>query len=442
MDATINGNAFKSIHFDIWSAEDILKESVCEINNPKRTVQDGTFRNVKHSVRDARLGPLNRHTKCETCGTKNCDGHFGHIVLAEPMYHPKFTSQLIRWLRCVCRNCTRMLFKNEVVPDAKRVHWMSIISKGSNLHTKCPQCNIKPDRYSWCKKTFQVLRNGAMYHVDDVLDHLDMIDEAVLKRLGMSHPRNIVLTVFPVPPFSVRPPLLMGKDLIRGEDDLTYRLMQMLRMNIRVKKMREENRPPHVIKEAKYDLQECISSYIDDKKGMSSKTQDNKKYKSACERLCSKEGRVRGNLMGKRVDYTARSVITGDDAISMEEVGVPREIAAILTVPVKVTDYNKKQLNQLLRDNHTTVKFVQNPKGHRFDLNFANKDSITLQAGWTIDRQLQDGDIVLFNRQPTLHKGSFMAHNVKILEGRTFRLNLSCTSPYNADVSTTAVHSL
>jgi len=330
-----------------------------------------------------------------------------------------------------------MLFKSDIVPDAKRVQWMSIISKGSNLHTKCPQCGIKSDKYSWCKQTLQVLRNGVTYHVDDVLDHLDMIDEAVLKRLGMSHPRNIVLTVFPVPPFSVRPPLLMGKDLIRGEDDLTYRLMQMLRMNERVKTMREENRPPHVIKEAKYDLQVCLSSYIDHKKGMSSKTKDGKEYNSVASRLRSKEGRVRGNLMGKRVDYTARSVITGDDAISMEEVGVPREIAEILTVPVKVTDYNKKQLNQLLRDKHTMVKFVQNPKGHRFDLNFANKDSITLQAGWTIDRQLQDGDIVLFNRQPTLHKGSFMAHKVKILEGRTFRLNLSCTPPYNADVSTT-----
>ena len=140
---------------------------------------------------------------------------------------------------------------------------------------------------------------------------------------------------------------------------------------------------------------------------------------------------MRGNLMGKRCDFTARSVITGDDTLSMKEVGVPISVAKKLTIPVKVTDYNRASLQELLDGD--SVKFVVRPNGSRVDLSFINKATIKLDTGYTVERCLRDGDIVLFNRQPSLHKMSLMAHEVRVLPYSTFRMNLSCTTPYNAD---------
>ena len=138
--------------------------------------------------------------------------------------------------------------------------------------------------------------------------------------------------------------------------------------------------------------------------------------------------------MGKRCDFTGRSVITGDDNLTMSQVGIPTSVANKLTVPVKVTAYNKKQLQDMLVGVKSPIKFVIRPNGSRVDLSFVkNRSNITLEVGWSIERILKDGDIVLFNRQPSLHKMSIMAHEAKILPYSTFRMNLSCTTPYNAD---------
>ena len=142
---------------------------------------------------------------------------------------------------------------------------------------------------------------------------------------------------------------------------------------------------------------------------------------------------MRGNLMGKRCDYTARTVITGDPHLGMHEVGVPVSIAQKLTIPVKVTDYNRETLQSMLHETDSPIRFVTRPNGSRVDLSFVSSATIQLSSGFTIERTLKDGDIVLFNRQPSLHKMSLMAHEVRVLPYSTFRMNLSCTTPYNAD---------
>ena len=433
----IPDKALKSISFELWSKEQILKESVCEVFRHQRTIENGKFVNTENSVRDPRMGPLDRLSVCGTCGKKTgtCNGHWGHINLTEPVYHVNFYRQVVQWLKGICRNCAGCLLKNLELPLKKpRIQWMSHFFKVSNLHNKCPHCNIKVPKYTWNKDKQSVMMNGKKYNIYDVLEHLEMIPDDILDHFQMSHPRSMILEVLPVPPPTVRPAILMGGTLVRGEDDLTYRLLQILRINRRLKLVVEENRPKHIVDEARLSLQIGISSYIDHKKGTSTSKKDfSKEYKSLSERLKFKEGRVRGNLMGKRCDYTARTVITGDDRLGMSEVGVPEDIAKILTVPIMVTDFNKKQLQEDLLNVDGPIQYVVNPKGNRFNLQFTNRHSFTLEAGWKIDRHLQDGDIVLFNRQPTLHKGSIMAHTVKVMKHRTFRMNLSCTPPYNAD---------
>lgn len=427
--------SLKGIKFGIWDAESIKKESVCKITKCKRTIENGKFTDSDGSVRDPRMGPLNKFDKCITCGKKRgiCNGHFGHIELTRPIYHISWIKQIIQWLKCTCRNCGANLMKNDTIPSKQKIQWMPHLSNNSNIYSKCPACFKKQPKYGWDKSKLCILRDKSPYDVDDVLFHLKLIPQELLDKYGMSHPKDMILTVLPVPPATVRPPIMMGSSL-RGEDDLTYRLIQIVRFNDTYQKMIDECRPSHVLEDARINLQSGVTGYIDHKKNSNGKSKDySKEYTSICARLTKKDGRVRGNLMGKRCDFTARTVITGDDRIGMKQVGVPKSVAETLTIPIKVTDWNKKTMSELLNKSDTPIKFVMNPRGNRFDLKFSNRNSFVLDKGWTVERSLIDGDIVLFNRQPTLHKGSLMAHEVVVMEGDTFRMNLACTSPYNAD---------
>ncbi|KAG9979055.1 RNA polymerase II largest subunit, partial [Aureobasidium melanogenum] len=154
-------------------------------------------------------------------------------------------------------------------------------------------------------------------------------------------------------------------------------------------------------------------------------------------RLKSKEGRLRGNLMGKRVDFSARTVITGDPNLSLDEVGVPRSTARILTFPETVNAFNIDKLQQLVRNGpneHPGAKYVIRDTGERIDLRHHKRaGEIQLQYGYKVERHIVDGDVIIFNRQPSLHKESMMGHRVRVMPYSTFRLNLSVTSPYNAD---------
>jgi len=189
-------------------------------------------------------------------------------------------------------------------------------------------------------------------------------------------------------------------------------------------------------------LQLAVTGYINHEKiGAARNKGSTREYTSLSARLKRKEGRIRGNLMGKRVDFTARTVITGDPHLGMHEVGIPTSVAQKITIPVKVTDYNRQALQDLLMSASSPVKFVTRPNGSRLDLSFVNRSTITLTSGHTVERSLQDGDIVLFNRQPSLHRMSLMAHEVRVLPYSTFRMNLSCTTPYNADCKLSHVFS-
>ena len=141
--------------------------------------------------------------------------------------------------------------------------------------------------------------------------------------------------------------------------------------------------------------------------------------------------------MGKRVDFSARTVITPDPNLRNDKVGVPRSIAQNLTFPEIVTPFNIDKMQHLVRKGHSQypgAKYIIRDTGERIDLRYHPKSSdLHLQSGYRVERHVRDGDLVIFNRQPTLHKMSMMGHRVKVLPWSTFRMNLSDTSPYNAD---------
>ena len=279
----------------------------------------------------------------------------------------------------------------------------------------------------------------APVEVHTVFKHISSED---LGKMGLNEvyarPDWMIITVLPVPPPPVRPSISVDGGA-RSEDDLTYKLADIIKANSNVRRSELDGAPAHIVNEFEQLLQFHVATYMDnDIAGQPQALQKSgRPVKSIRARLKGKEGRLRGNLMGKRVDFCARTVITGDPNLDLDEVGVPRSIAKTLTYPESVTPLNITKLQQLVRNGpneHPGARYVIRDTGERIDLRYHRRaGDIPLQFGWVVERHIVDGDVVMFNRQPSLHKMSLMGHRVRVMPYSTFRLNLSVTSPYNAD---------
>lgn len=277
---------------------------------------------------------------------------------------------------------------------------------------------------------------------EKVLSIFKRISDAECIAMGFNptfaRPDWMVLSVLPVPPPPVRPSIMMDA-LSRSEDDLTYKLADIIKANVNLRKHESDGAPAHIVAEYEQLLQFHIATYMDNNlPGMPQALQrSGRPLKSIKARLKGKEGRIRGNLMGKRVDFSARTVITPDPNLSLDEVGVPRSIARTLTIPEAVTPFNIERLQGFVNNGpseHPGARYVIRDDGQRIDLRFARKSGeMFLQPGYVVERHLMDGDVIIFNRQPSLHKMSMMGHRVRVMPWSTFRLNLSVTTPYNAD---------
>ena len=274
-----------------------------------------------------------------------------------------------------------------------------------------------------------------------VMELFRRMTEDDMKTLGLdvthARPEWFLVQVLPVPPLHVRPSVSAGGGV--SEDDLTHQLVNVIKSNIALQNAITNGEPNIIIEQFEIALQHHVAAFMDNElRGMPQVTQrSGRPLKTIQARLKGKEGRIRGNLMGKRVDFSSRTVITADPNLGIHQVGVPRSIAMNLTVPERVTAYNRNELSRMVANGptqHPGAKHIIRSDGTRVDLRYVkNKSELMLNLGWIVERHLRDGDIVVFNRQPSLHKMSIMAHFAKVLDWSTFRLNLSCTSPYNAD---------
>ena len=279
----------------------------------------------------------------------------------------------------------------------------------------------------------------------ETLEIFRRISEMELRVLGLNtsyaRPEWMIITVLPVPPPPVRPGVSVdgtGHGM-RSEDDLTHKLSDIIRANANIRRCEQEGSPQHVVSEFQALLQYHVATFMDNASaGVPAAIQKSgRPLKTLRSRLKGKEGRLRGNLMGKRVNFSARTVITGDPNLSLDEVGVPISIARTLTYPETVTPFNIAKLHTFVRNGpnyHPGARYIVRETGERIDLRHHKRlESITLGYGWTVERHLMDGDYIIFNRQPSLHKESMMGHRVRVMPFSTFRLNLSVTTPYNAD---------
>ena len=427
----------KSIEFGIFSPKVIKEMSAVKIEQPELYDADGFP--IETGLCDPRLGVVDPGLRCRTCGgiIGQCLGHFGHLELTKPVANPLYGKKIYHILLSICRKCSRPLEDDDTLKKMKNP-----LAELYKLKKKsCPHCGEKQKELSFSKPTsFREGKNEI--NPEDIRQRLEKISDEDIESLKIKggRPEWLILTILPVPPVTVRPSITLETGE-RSEDDLTHKLVDIVRINERLKKNLELGAPDFIIADIWELLQYHISTYIDNEISTlpAARHRSGRALRTLIQRLSKKDGRFRGYLSGKRVNFSARTVISPDPRISMLEVGVPEIIAKDLTIPVKVNKYNISEIRKVIQNGpnvHPGANYVIRQDGVKKKVTEENKKDITkeIDIGYVVERHLKDGDVVVFNRQPSLHRMSMMSHKVRIMpHTRTFTLNLTVTVPYNAD---------
>ena len=442
------------VDFGLMSPDEIRKISVTKVVTADTYDEDGYP--IERGLMDSRLGVVDPGLRCKTCGARagDCPGHFGHVELVRPVIHVGYVDAIYNCLRATCRKCGRILLPEERLDDyhkwiaemkeAKRKWWeiTNDIVRSATSVEKCPHCGEKRVGLKF-EKPAGILEGKNRLSPSDVRERLERITDDDALFLGIdpkiARPEWMVLTALPIPPVTVRPSITLESG-VRSEDDLTHKLVDTIRINQRLSENIEAGAPHLIVEDLWELLQYHVITYFDN--GVSgippARHRSGRILRTLSQRLRGKEGRFRGNLSGKRVDFSARTVVSPDPNISINEIGVPEYIARTLSIPVRATEHNIEDLRNLVRrgpELYPGANCIMSPDGKRYDLRYADREELakTVEPGFIVERHLMNGDILLFNRQPSLHRMSIMAHEVRVLPGRTFRLNLSVCPPYNAD---------
>ncbi|MEM0128552.1 MAG: DNA-directed RNA polymerase subunit A' [Thermoplasmata archaeon] len=443
----------KSLQFAFLSPEEIRRMSAIKIITADTYDDDGFP--IEMGLMDLHLGVIEPNLRCRTCGGRvnECPGHFGIIELAMPVIHVGYAKEIKRLLQSTCRACGRRLpdvpgHRSEAAADSEDGE--AGPAREPREERSCPFCHEVQQRIVLDKPT-TFRENGHKITPKEVRARLERIPDQDVAELGLNpkfgRPEWMVLTVLPVPPVQVRPSITLDSGE-RSEDDLTHKLVDVLRINQRLRENRDMGAPQLVVEDLWELLQYHITTYFDNQTSgiPPARHRSGRPLKTLAQRLKGKDGRFRSNLSGKRVNFSARTVISPDPLLSINEVGVPIEVARGLTVPLEVTVHNQAIARELVRRGPAPppgedgryrcgVNYVVREDGQRIKVMEKNAEACAelVAPGCIVERQLVDGDIVLFNRQPSLHRMSMMAHFVRVLPHKTFRFNLCDCPPYNAD---------
>lgn len=450
------------IQFGLLSPEQIRKSSVVEITSRDTYVNN---KPVSNGLFDVKMGVLEAGYICKTDGHRHVQnpGFHGHIELARPVFYIQHLATVIKVMKCVCFKCSKLLISKtkykELLRLAPDVRWKTITEQLCKDIKRCGDesddgCNTLQPEHIRKEGLANLFAEWPAANKSDPPQIVRMTPELVtkiFKRISdedvhflgfnpmFSRPEWMICHVLLVPPPSVRPSV-RHDSLQRSEDDLTHILIGILKNNKALQDKIRAHAADHVIEDYTTLLQYFVACMIDNQmQGIPPVAQrSGRPLKSIKDRLKGKTGRMRSNLMAKRVDFSARSVITADPNLSIEELGVPLRIAMNMTKPVRVNATNHAFLTQLVRngpDQYPGAKMLDRVSGETIALKYMHhRDSLVLQEGDVVHRHLMDGDAVLFNRQPTLHRMSMMCHLVRVMRvGDTFRMNVADTKPYNAD---------
>ena len=459
----------ESIEFKLYSTSEIDEYAVVNVTNPEAY--------GSATARDLKMGPHNESQPCDTCSSdiKGCPGHFGKIMIPRLM-HPLAVNSIILVLSCVCNSCGGLLVSREEIERAginrlreeKRLQAIKNLVK--TLGRSCRrfegvpgvrQCDPQPEYksfreynkdkseyrlpYSYPGKTKKTIyfrapdvpidsTENSIYKILDAISQ----EDAVSLGFNETHPRNMVIERLVVIPYCARPDLYQGDKF--WSDDLTLMYQDI------VKKVRAYYDPNISEAMRETELREINFRVTRFMKNDGKYTQGGVKvYVDVKKRIQGKTAIVRANIMGKRVNFAGRTVVGPGAYLRVDEVGIPRLMAVKLTRPIRITDYNKEEL-QAKYDNNKVMHITMQggaSAGQRVMVNdiFRQKfPDYQLNEGDIVERMLEDGDLVLINRQPTLHKQNILACYAKIIDDRVVRINLSVTTPLNAKIGVNRGH--
>ena len=458
---SINCSKVIGIQFSILSPDEIRKGSVAEITSRDTYINN---KPVIGGLFDPRMGVLEPGLICPTDGLDymQTPGYSGHIELARPVFYIQYLSTIQKCMRCVCFKCSKLLVSKDKYKQALKIQgdarWKYVFS----LCSKVKRCGDDSEDGCGTLQPNKIRKEGlatifAEWKSDSedaepiiikvtpemVLKNFKRISDDDVTFMGFSpvysRPDWMICQVMLVPPPAVRPSVKHDAQQ-RSEDDLSHILVNIIKTNKTLQEKLQNNAPSNVIDDWTTVLQYYIATQVDNKiPGVAAVAQrSGRPLKSIKDRLNGKGGRMRGNLMAKRVDYSARSVITADPNISIRELGVPMKVAKNITKPVIVNKINKAFLTKLVQNGPDVwpgAKMLEKQNGEVITLRYyLDRNSLILEDGDTVHRHMMDGDAILFNRQPTLHRMSMMCHIARIMKrGDTFRMNVADTKPYNAD---------
>ncbi|KAK4989025.1 DNA-directed RNA polymerase III subunit C1 (rpo31) [Elasticomyces elasticus] len=493
----------KELQFGVLSPQEIVDQAVVEVCDRNvfdmPATAGGKRQHTEHGPMDERMGVSTKNGTCRTCNEplRDCNGHFGTIKLALPCFHIGYLKKVIDMLQCICKDCSRVLLKEDarqsfltslrrpgmdnlqkeaicrrILAECKKCkvclycgatngavrkvagHPLKVIHiKYFHYHQSHAKSKVKPDSMVEWEKSFEEAKKGnndLERHLRKAVDDMNPLRALNLFRrmsgpdvelLGIrperARPEMFIWQYIPVPPVCIRPSV--EQEGATTEDDITNKIGDIVYISGLLKAGLEKGQPINVLMEQWEFLQVQVAMYIDGNLPGLRNGEYGKQMRGFNQRLKGKQGRFRGNLSGKRVDFSARTVISPDPNLSIDEVAVPKRIAMNMTYPEKVSVYNVEKLQGRVKNGKLIwpgANTVIKADGRKFMLQFMkNLGSVAsqLRVGDTVERHLEDGDIVLFNRQPSLHKLSILSHKAKIRPWRTFRLNECVCNPYNAD---------
>ncbi|KHG07033.1 DNA-directed RNA polymerase III subunit RPC1 [Gossypium arboreum] len=471
----------KSIKFSMFSDSEIAKAA--EVQVYKGVYYDPQSRPIEGGLLDPRMGPPNKSGKCATCDGSfgDCPGHYGYLPLVLPVYNVGYLSTILDILKCICKSCSRILLDDKLAKDylkkmrapktepLKKAEIMkSVVKKCTAMAggkaVKCSRCGylngtvkkapkmigVFHDRskvndnsseelksaISHTKESKSSINTSSVLNPVKVLSLFKRMTDVDCELLYLSdRPEKFIITNIAVPPTAIRPSVPVDSN----ENDITERLKRIIQANSSLRQqLVDSNAAFHCLNG--WDLlQVDVAQYINsDVRGVPTEMQPSRPLSGFLQRLKGKQGRFRGNLSGKRVEFTGRTVISPDPNLKITEVAIPIHMARILSYPERVSSHNIEKLRQCVRNGPSkypgAVK-VRYPDGSARLLigDYRKRLADELKFGCIVDRHLEDGDIVLFNRQPSLHRMSIMCHRARIMPWRTLRFNESVCNPYNAD---------
>uniref|UniRef100_A0A0D9ZMI7 DNA-directed RNA polymerase subunit n=1 Tax=Oryza glumipatula TaxID=40148 RepID=A0A0D9ZMI7_9ORYZ len=461
----------KSIRFSMFSGNEVRQSAEVQVWNSR--IYNHEMKPVPNGLLDTRMGAANKLGECSTChgSFAECPGHFGYLKLALPVFNVGFFNCILDVLKCICKSCSRVLLmekdrleflKKMRNPKADPLQKSAIMKK---VRDKCKLSRVaKKGRAGLiilhdCSKTL----DGSTEELRDALSHkkeklsisaVRMLDPAIvlslfkrmtdedceLLNLG-DRPEKLIVTEIAVPPVPIRPSVFVAGGRMSNEDSITVILKSIANTNSILKENLQTGgqfMKCFVRHSQLFDCWQHLQLQVVEYINSDAPSLPESQHRGLVQRLKGKTGRFRGNLSGKRTEYTGRTVISPDPNLRITEVAIPILMARVLTYPERVSYYNIEKLRQCIRNGphkHPGANFIIQPDGTKLHLKYCDRRIAArdLKYGCVVERHLEDGDIVLFNRQPSLHRMSIMSHRARIMPWRTLRFNESVCNPYNAD---------